>query len=193
MPAQAKHPKLPALPALPAKGEPVGHALTTWLYETHLRARSGDNAAANALIDVYQTRPELMDNLTALAHIAEFAWLDALTPKGTGTANLTRTVVERELHRLKDELAGGTTDPLEGLLIARIAAAWVALHYAEKLYAAGLATNGMAWAQIEHRARTAERMNRNFLRATEALAKVRRLRIGTVQVNIADKQINVAP
>ena len=192
MTTQRKRNSLSALPELSAKGEPLGREVETWLYETHMRAQGGDNVAADTLIDVYQQRPELLDRLTALVHVAEFAWLDVLTPKGTGTANLTRKVVERELSRLKEDLAGGSTDPLEGLLIARIAAAWVALQYADKHLADGLAAGGMAWAQIEYRARHAERMSRNFTRATEALARVRRLRLGAVQVNIADKQINVA-
>jgi hypothetical protein len=90
MAPQRKQNSLPALPELPPSGEPVGRDVDVWLYETHMRARGGDNAAAEALIAVYQKRPELMDNLTALVNAAELAWLDALTPKGAAMANLTR-------------------------------------------------------------------------------------------------------
>lgn len=192
MAAREKRSNLPALPALPAKGEPLGRELQQWLADAHALAQRGDGAAADALIALYRERPDYLDRLSVLASVAEIAWIDALTPKGAGQAALTRQVAEREVGRLKDDLAAGEADPLERLLIDRIAAAWAAAHYADKLLADGLATNGMAWAQIEYRARHAERMGRAFLRASEALARVRRLRLGAVQVNIADKQINVA-
>jgi hypothetical protein len=166
--------------------------LHAWLYAMHQLAQRGDEAASESLIATYRERPEYMDRLSALAPAAERAWLDLLAPQGVGTAALTRQVAEREVDRLKDDLAAGGTDPLERLLIERIATAWVAVQYAEKLLADGLATNGIAWAQIEHRGRHAERMGRAFLRASEALARVRRLRLGAVQINLADKQINVA-
>ena len=192
MAAQPKRRNLPARPELPPRGEPGGVELHAWLYAMHQLAQRGDKAAADTLIETYRERPEYLDRLSAAAHVAERAWLDVLTPQGEGAPALTRQVAEREVERLKETLAAGSTDPLEGLLITRIAAAWLAAQYADMHLANGLAAGGMAWAQIEYRARHAERMGRNFLRATEALARVRRLRVGAVQVNIADKQINVA-
>lgn len=182
---------LPALPDVPAKGEQPGQALERWLNEAHRLSQQGDSAATSALIDVYRKRPDLLDRLSALAHAAEFAWLDTLSPANDGRAALTRQVMEREVSRLKDDLAGGADDPLERLLVARIAVAWLAVQYADKRLAEGLATDGMPWTQIEYRARHAERMGRHFLRATEALARVRRL-LRPAQINIGQNQINVA-
>jgi len=192
MPAQPKPRNLPARPDLPPKGEPGGLELHAWLYAMHQLAQRGDEAAAETLIATYRERPEYLERLSAAASAAEHAWLDVLTPRGKGKAALTRHIAEHEVERLKERLAAGSTDPLEGLLIARIASAWLAMQYADTHLAHGLEAGGMSWAQIEYRARHAERMSRNFLRATEALARVRRLRAGAVQVNIADKQINVA-
>jgi hypothetical protein len=183
---------LPARPDLPEKGEPLGVELAGWLYAMHQLAQRGEHAAADALIETYRERPQYLDRLSAAAHVAERAWLDVLTPRGEGQAALTRQVAEREIERLKADLAAGSTDPLEGLLIARIAAAWLGVQYADMHLADGLAAGGQSWAQIEYRARHVERMGRNFLRATEVLARVRRLRAGAMQINIADRQINVA-
>lgn len=165
--------------------------MKAWLHAAHTLAQRGDPAATEALIAVYRTRPELLDRLAALAGASEVAWLEVLTPQGAGMATLTRHVADREIDRLKADLAGGVADPLEHLLIARIAVAWLAVQYADRHLAQGL-DGGKTWAQIEYRARHAERMNRVFLRAIESLARVRRLRFGAVQVNIADQQINLA-
>lgn len=192
MPAQPKRRNLPARPDLPPKGESGGVELHAWLYAMHQLAQRGDETAAETLIATYRERPEYLERLSVAASAAEQAWLDVLTPQGKGKPALTRHIAEHEVERLKERLAAGSTDPLEGLLIARIASAWLAMQYADTHLAHGLEAGAMSWAQIEYRARHAERMSRNFLRATEALARVRRLRAGSVQVNIADKQINVA-
>lgn len=59
--------------------------------------------------------------------------------------------------------------------------------YARKL------KEGMSFKEGEYYARRCEQASRQLLRAVEALARVRRLLGPSLQINIAEKQINVAP
>ncbi len=80
--------------------------------------------------------------------------------------------------------------PLERLLIDRVLTGWLHLHYAEALY---VQRNGaLTPAACEYHQRTIGRAQRRYLAAVKALAQVRRLRVPAVQVNIGEKQVNIA-
>jgi hypothetical protein len=90
---------------------------------------------------------------------------------------------------LADGLAAGGASPLEAVLIDHIVDCRVALQLAEK-HGLG-ASSGFARPGLTDSLVTAAQTR--FLRAVGMLAQVRRLlRIPAVQINVAEKQVNVA-
>ena len=80
--------------------------------------------------------------------------------------------------------------PLERLLIEHVALCWLRVQCVEQRYAQIMAKSitleqGRYW---ESRLSASQR---RYLRATETLARVRKLRLPPVQVNIGEKQVNV--
>jgi hypothetical protein len=55
-----------------------------------------------------------------------------------------------------------------------------------------LGQKGLPWAQVQEYQKWLDRAHRRYLSALKTLATVRRLLVPAVQVNIADKQVNVA-
>ena len=100
----------------------------------------------------------------------------------------------RQMDKLMHELAGPNPSPLERLSAERIAFCGQQLFHYEKMYAERMnkAPNDSLGIQKEefYQKRVA-RAQRNYEAAIKTLAQVRRLQLPTVQVNIADKQINV--
>ena len=92
---------------------------------------------------------------------------------------------------MREELAGGVApSPLEALLIERIVICWLHLQYHEAHYAANMSRKeNILHVQIGERM---DKAQRRYLGAIKALAQVRRLALPSVQVNIGEKQVNVA-
>ena len=107
-----------------------------------------------------------------------------------GKNEVVAEAIGRRAADLRRELAGSEPTPLERLLVSRIVACWLALHYAEAWYAQNLGKLTME--QGEYHQRTIDRAQKRYLAAIKALAQVRRLLTSTVQVNIADQQVDIA-
>lgn len=93
-----------------------------------------------------------------------------------------------EAKALRARLIEGTSSPLEELLVERIVVCQTALTTYE-LKLAGTTSGSIA--ELEFLQRRVDLAHRRLLAAVESLARVRRARLGGVQVNIAEKQINV--
>ncbi len=168
-------------------------ALTKGLFELEgwtnvllKRANEGEGTALLELRALCEGHPELWAGLGNLAAQAQAALVRAIA----GPNDVVAEAVGREAAALRRELAGPDTSPLERLLVGRIVACWLQLHYAEARYAQNLGSLTMA--QGDYHQRTIERAQRRYLAAIKALAQVRRLAIPAVQVNIGERQINVA-
>jgi hypothetical protein len=98
--------------------------------------------------------------------------------------------VAREAGRLRRAWAGECPTPLETALAERIAACWLLLHYFEAKYLEALGS--LTWEQDAFHRKRIDQAERRYLRAIRELAQVRRLALPAVQLNIGDKQINVA-
>jgi hypothetical protein len=79
---------------------------------------------------------------------------------------------------------------LKRLLADRVPTGWLTLVVAEGTYLQALERGLSQSADAFHQQRI-ERAQRRYLEAIKTLAQVRRLEVPAVQVNIADKQINV--
>lgn len=153
-------------------------------------AEGGDEQAGKAVLEACRTVPRLWEMLSILSGQAERAWVD-LVVAATPHDQVARAVVEQDLRRKRREVAGEGATPLEELLAQRVALCWVAASFADEQYA-NKVRQGMSFKEGEYYARRCEQANRNLLRSAEALARVRRLLTPAIQLNVADKQVNVA-
>jgi len=163
--------------------------LEGWTNVLLKRANEGEGAALVELRELCEGHPELWAGLGNLAEHAQAALIGAIA----GPNEVIAEAVGRKAAALRWELAGPDAPPVVRLLVARIVACWLQLHYAEARYAQGLGQLTMT--QGEYHQRTIERAQRRYLAAIKALAQVRRLLVPSVQVNIAEvggQQVNVA-
>ena len=151
------------------------------------RANQGDTSVLPALRKVFDERPELWEENGDLARVVEAGWLKRMC----GQDELFKESVSRKLRTLRKELRGPTPSPLERLLVDRIGVCWLALHYAEAIYAQTV--SGMTFKQGEYYQDRIDRSQKRYLAAIKALAQLRRLQLPVLQVNVADRQVNVAP
>jgi hypothetical protein len=71
---------------------------------------------------------------------------------------------------------------------------WLQLHYAEQKYAEIALENdpGVDWSQEEWHQRRIDRLQQRYLAAIKGLAQVRRLLKPSMQINVAEQQVNVS-
>lgn len=93
-------------------------------------------------------------------------------------------------EQMQRDLARPSDGPLEALLIQQIALAWLKLAYTEHTHRHYLMAGDMLITQCDFWERRLTAAQRRFLRASETLARVRRLQLPAVQVNIAERQLN---
>lgn len=102
-------------------------------------------------------------------------------------------IIDAECRRrfvagLRRDLSLDGDSPLERLLIDRLVLCYLHLHVAE-----ALPTDGMDAGMTEAHQKRIDRAQRRYLAAVKSLTQVRRLLVPSVQVNVAEKQINVVP
>lgn len=148
------------------------------------RANDGDESALRELRPILDMVPALADDLGNLARIALSAWLD----RTAGTQLGFRAALGRKAELLRDDMTQPSDGPLEALLVERITVCWLHLWYAEGIYARKMETLEGEWS--EHYQRRIDRAQRRYLQAIRTLAQVRRLAVPSVQVNIAEQQVN---
>jgi hypothetical protein len=100
-----------------------------------------------------------------------------------------RQLVENQLLFKYRELAGPDPSPLEALLVERVVLDWFQVLMADTLVAHHQ-FEGSKKMREEHQ-RQHDRASKRFLASAKALAQVRRLLGPNIQVNIAEKQLNV--
>lgn len=97
----------------------------------------------------------------------------------------------RKVDTLRCEISGPNPSVLERLLAVRIAITWLSLTVTEGTYQQAL-EQGLSQADDAFHQQRIERAQRRYLTAIKALAQVRKLGVPAVQVNIGEKQVNVA-
>ncbi len=149
----------------------------------------GDKAALEAL---RQDHPEALGNymvvLGDLRKATEDVILDAFIGEDLP---ITRRGIELRLDDLREELAGPCPSPLERLLIERIVISWVEASRAD-LVAATSMKGEAPLKERQHYLKVQDRATRRFLHACKVLAQVRKLLGPNIQVNIAERQVNVS-
>jgi hypothetical protein len=98
--------------------------------------------------------------------------------------------VQKKLALLRADLLGDNPTPAERLLVERVVACWLQVQDADIRGAQGF--KGSTLKQAEFHQRRMDAAHRRFLAAVKTLATVRKLALPVLQVNIAEKQVNMA-
>lgn len=100
---------------------------------------------------------------------------------------------EEQADQARDELGFKSAPIIEKMMIEHIILCWLRLALAELQFSAVMA-HGAPLAQIEHHQRRVGAAQRRFTRASESLARMRKLARPSFQINVAAKggqQVNV--
>ena len=122
-------------------------------------------------------------DMTSAAEHAVISWI-ATTP-------LRREAVKVGQEARRRELGYDTASPLERGLIEHVVLCRLRLDLAEQAYSRATAQDH-SFALGEYWDRLLSAAQRRYLRAVETLARIRRLGVRTVQINLAEQQVNVA-
>jgi hypothetical protein len=150
-----------------------------------VRVRDGDEGAVPRLREVLREAPELARRFVDPAIQAERSIIDSFAGGDSGL--VVREALPHTLEALRVELGGRSPSPLERLLVERIVATWLQLHYFETLYAQNM--DEMTIPESEFHQKRIGRAHRRHLSAVKTLAQIRKMG-PAVQINIAEKQIN---
>ncbi len=136
------------------------------------KARHGDHKAIGELRPLMDAHPELWRQIGDMAYQVDQSLIHATAGKDA----LTKEAMNRKLETLRRELAGEHPTPLERLLAARIASCWLVLAYAEMIYHQKM--GDLTITQADYHQRRIDHCHKRYL--------------GAVQVNIGERQLNVA-
>ncbi len=153
-------------------------------------AQEGDEDAARELFQLLDGTPtETLCSVLGMGDTARHVQI-AFINRAAGRNLLVKEMTQRKLEAMRRELAGTDCTPLERLLVERIALCWLQLHYYETILAQSL--GDLSIAQSESQQKRIDKAHKRYLASIKTLAQVRRLQLPSVQVNIGEKQVNVA-
>jgi hypothetical protein len=118
-------------------------------------------------------------------------WLrQAIAGKASGGNLLAKEAVLKRIDQVRAELEGPNPTPIERLLAERASLCWqIANWYESRFIDSG---GNMTIGQADYHQRRIDRAHRRFLSAVETLARVRKLALPSLMVNIArNQQVNV--
>ena len=151
------------------------------------RAEQGDEAALPELRVALDVNPWCWQRYGDLAQQSMAAWLQLVAGKNL----LLLESAQRKAEQLRAELAGPAPSPLERLLIERIVATWLQVHYSDASYAQLKGTNPAQHTAALQRQNSAQQ---RYLQAVKALATVRKLlRPGLSPVDLALRPVPEQP
>ena len=127
---------------------------------------------------------EICDMGEHAAHsIAEYA---------SGKNALIAESIKRGREVMLEELGAGDAPGLERILCEAVVLAWMRYADVERRYTQMVGSGELSIAQADYWERRASAAQRRYLRAAETLARIRKLQLPMVQVNIGEQQVNVA-
>jgi hypothetical protein len=148
------------------------------------RAQKGDESTLPVLREMLK-KPHWLETCGNLAKHVENAVIRKYAAKDLAVGEGLRNKIES----LCAELAGPNPSPMERLLAERIAACWLHLYNLEMTYASRDSVSLDLGIYFQ---KCIDRAHKRYLFAIKTLATVRKLALPVLQVNIAEKQANVA-
>ena len=103
----------------------------------------------------------------------------------------TKAVMRANYEGQRRAFGYATASPLEKTLIDHAVLCWMRLQCIEQKYS-NISTQSISLALADYWERRLSAAQRRYLRACETLARVRRLRLPALQVNIGQEQTNIA-
>jgi hypothetical protein len=139
------------------------------------------------LREIFEDHPTLV---CELGNVAEMA-TEHLLNREFSPWYLSETM-RAQVQQLKQRMGYGLCPPIEDLIIDNVALCWLRLHVLEYKYTNLRLNEKFTIDQAEWLEKRMDAAQRRFLRATQALARVRKLTRQAIQmqVNIADRQVN---
>jgi hypothetical protein len=156
-----------------------------------LRFTDGKHSQADvtALRRIMRDKP---NQLSRAADLCAVAFEDAIRLADGDNALFAELVRDRR-EVLRGELGYEQALPAEKLLVDEVALCWLRHYQAELIYTHSAADKNRTMEQGGYWEKRVAATQRRYLRAIETLARVGKLlRSVTLQVNIANKQVNVA-
>jgi hypothetical protein len=153
------------------------------------RARNGDVDAAREFWRQVDTNAQTRADM--VKQVGDFAALSLrhlLNQVGEGNP-LFAEGIRRQLEEMRSELGGIDPPVLERLLIDRVCVCWLQLHYFETQATLAIETDSME--QSLFREKKVDGATRRYHSSIKALAQVRKLQLPTLQINVAEKQVNI--
>lgn len=181
------HPGPPDLATLSESEVEERRATVEKLRDLTEKAQDGDEEAALDIRMILDDSPDLAWRfIKGPGKMAEEALIDEFT-RDKDLAS--KELLKHQLKSMRIEVAGENPSPLELLLAERVVATWLQVQLFDTFYAFGMKSGTLS--QDEHRQKRLDRAHRRHLSAIRTLAQIRKMG-PTVQINIAEKQINTA-
>jgi hypothetical protein len=158
-------------------------------WEVIRRAAEGEAAMVPLLRKVFDLNREKGGWLVEKCGNAHDLAVESLVRFISGKDLVVREALLRRLGALRDELAGPDPTPLERILSERVALTWLDANEMDRRF---VASSGISFKEAARRESRRDRSHRRFLQACKTLATVRKLGGPTIQVNLANQQVNVA-
>ena len=133
-------------------------------------AQAGDTKALAEVRPIIE-KAGMWPYIGNLARKVEESWLEAMT----GRNKLVREGYERRADELRRELLAAGDSPLERLLVDRIVACWLQVAQADTAYTVLLKADSHTFKQGAYYLDRQDRAHARFIKATRALATVRKL------------------
>jgi hypothetical protein len=155
-----------------------------------MRAKSGDEQSLPRLREALRSDP----NQARWFHETfgnPAAWLKhslAALAGGEGNLAISEATLAK-MDQLRKELEGADPTPIERLLAERAVYCWFTVNVYETLYAQ---SKDLTFRQAEFHLRKIESAHKRFLAAVATLARVRKMALPALQVNIGANQVNMA-
>jgi hypothetical protein len=125
---------------------------------------------------------------------AVFSLVDAtqeLIIKNMMGVEVAEIAMEEHLVSIRDELGYHEAPIMEKLLIENIVTSWLRVNWLESQLAMYMGKQ-MRFVELEFWERRLTMAQKRYLAACETLAKIRKMKIPSLQFNIGDKQVNIA-
>lgn len=150
------------------------------------RAQDGDESVLPALRRALKEEPKISNIFVDLAGSLE----SSIVSNMAGDDLMLRECLPRNLKEMRKDLTGENPSPLEKLLVERVVICWLQLQHFEMIYAQNL-SKSQTLAQSDFQQKRIDRVHRRYLSAIKTLAQIRKMG-PTVQINIAEQQVNTA-
>ena len=134
-----------------------------------------------------EAHPELW---RIVGDVAQHAFVN-LVDVASGDQESLRASLKAGQSAMREELGFPQASALERLLIDRVILCWLRLHHVEFRYTA-VVENSIPLPRAYYWERRLSAAQHRYLQACESLARIRKLIIPIVQVNIGEKQVNIA-